>query len=162
MLIEFKTIKNSLATLRWWRGGWLLSFSHQFGVPFIVWVRFVVKFTITSQRPRFHHFITSMEKSVIIFCSHHLMLKPTEFSATTLLSALLRLATTPSAYWCSFSASTHNACNVVRGQNVLLRHSVKHYEALIFNVLNIIYDVLYSAAKVHIFSENKNKLNKKL
>ena len=50
---------------------------------------------------------------------------------------------------CSLSASTHKAYNVVSGRLLFLRHSVKHYEAVILKGF-ITSKILY-AAKILIF-----------
>ncbi len=104
------------------------SFSHQLDVPFISRFYVIVTFSIATQIPRIHNFNRFVGKTFQVPHADGLMLFTTELSVTHLLAAFLRLASCPISYGRSFLASTHNVSNVVRGRNLLLRHSVKHYE----------------------------------
>ncbi len=64
---------------------------------------------------------------------HQYMLTSAKFAMTKLFSAFLRLTVATCACWKSFSTSTHITCNVMSGHKLSLRHSVKHYEAILFN-----------------------------
>ena len=108
----------------------LPSLSHQLDVPFFIWGNSEICFAIASQIPRFHHFNASDGNLFGKSAGKHLMLTVTKLSTAKLFTSLLRLATTPGTDWCSFSTSTHNVSNVVRGRRLSLRHSVKHYEAM--------------------------------
>ena len=104
-------------------------FSHQFDVPFFSWGMAPISFAVTSQVPLFYDFPLTKREVLKYFRMKHYMLSSTEHAMTHLLSLFLRLAAAPSADRCSFSAFTHNACNVMRGRRLSLRHSVKHYKA---------------------------------
>ncbi len=104
------------------------SFPHQLDVPFISWFCVIVTFSIATQIPWIHNFNRFVGKIFQMTHADGLMLFTTELSVTHSFASLLRLATSPIRNGRSFSASTHNVSNVVRGRNLLLRHSVKHYE----------------------------------
>lgn len=109
----------------------LPSLSHQFDVPFFIWKMATIMFAITPQIPLLDNFPLARRKLTILFRNNKQMLMPTKFAMADLFTFLLRLTTAPSTCWSLFFTSTHNACNVMRGHNISLRHSVKHYEAVV-------------------------------
>lgn len=106
----------------------ICSLPHQFDVPFVIWCLFVINLSITSQIPRIHNLDGIVRESFEETCCNQLMLTTAKLAITYSLSSLLRFTPCPIGVRCSLSASTHNACNVVRGHNVSLCHSVKHYK----------------------------------
>lgn len=86
-------------------------------------------FPITSQIPLFNDFPLMSWKKVVFTCNNKGGFFTTKFTMAYLFASFLRFAAAPSADWCLLSTFTHNACNVMRGHILLMRHSVKHYEA---------------------------------
>lgn len=109
------------------------SFTHQLDVPFICWLCMVINFPITSKFPSIHDFNCKIGKFFKLTYAKKHSFKPTEFSITHTLPALLGFTTSPACDGRTFPTSTHNDSNVMSGHNVLSRHSVKHYEAMIIN-----------------------------
>ena len=91
-----------------------------------------VAFAVASKVPRFHHFTRQQRQHFHITDGHTLVCTPSKFTITEPFSAFLRFATCPTGDGCAFSASTHDVSNVVSGHVVLLCHSVKHYETIVF------------------------------
>ena len=104
-------------------------FSHQFDVPFFFWGMAPIGFTVTSQIPLLYNFPLTKREILKHFRMNHYMLSSAEHTMTHLFPLLLRFAAATCADRRSFSAFTHNACNVMRGRRLSLRHSVKHYKA---------------------------------
>lgn len=67
------------------------------------------------------------------------MLFATEFAITNLFPSLLRFTTNPTTNRRSLSTFAHKILNVMRGHNVSLRHSVKHYKTLIIKYVFIFF-----------------------
>ena len=106
-----------------------VSFSHQLDVPFICWFCMVIGFSITTQIPRIHNLNCTIGELFKLTCANGHSFTTAKLSVAHLLSSLLRLTTCPISNGRTFFTSTHNACNVMRGRRLLLRHSVKHYKA---------------------------------
>ncbi len=115
------------------------SFAHQLDVPFISWFGMIITFSITTQIPWVHHLNGFVRKLIYFTNRNCLVLLPTELSVTYLFAAFLRLTTGPISYRRLFLASAHKISYVVRGRNLLLRHSVKHHETLFFeSIINCV------------------------
>ena len=76
---------------------------------------------------------------------------------TNLFSALLRLTAATRACWKFFSTSTHITCNVMSGRKLSLRHSVKHYEAILFKSCFISDTLLIRLQKYQLSRKYANK-----
>lgn len=105
------------------------SFSHQLDVTFIFRIVATIMLSITTQIPLFGNYPLTKRKVFVLVGKNKNIFLSAKLAMANLLASLLRLATAPGTYWCALSTSTHIVSNVVRGRNVLLRHSVKHYEA---------------------------------
>ena len=114
---------------------WLLS--HHPNEPLFGRFTIMIAFSIPTQIPRAHNFDGEERKSFIFPDTNHLMFPTTEFAIANLFSSLLRFTTNPTTDGSSFSASAHIILNVVRGHNVSLCHSVKHYKIWIFKTVFI-------------------------
>lgn len=109
------------------------SFSHFFLKPLFFRGPAPEALSITTKIPLTCNLVLEHGKFLKMLIVHQHMLSSAEFAMTNLLSALLRLTAATCACWKSFSTFTHIACNVVSGRKLLLRHSVKHYEAISLN-----------------------------
>ena len=104
-------------------------FPHQLDIPFFIRIMATIMFAVTSQIPLFNDFPLANRKKLVFACNDISSFFTTKFTMAYLLASFLRFAAAPSAGWCLFFTFTHNACNVMRGRMLLMRHSVKHYEA---------------------------------
>jgi hypothetical protein len=71
--------------------------------------------------------------------THLLAFLMTKLTVTHSLTSLLRFTAHPTTYRCTFSTSTHNTLNVMRGHNFSLCHSVEHYKARLIDCRFIIF-----------------------
>ena len=106
----------------------VFSFSHQLDVPFISWKCAIIILSIATQVPLFYYLPLTIWNFAKLVCMNHCPYTTTKHAMAHFFTIFLRFATTPCAYRCLFSTFTHNACNVMRGHRLLLRHSVKHYK----------------------------------
>lgn len=104
------------------------SFAHKMFEPFRSGMSIPITLSITAQIPWGNDFPREKGKCVNIHGTQQYAFATTEFATGMLLPSFLRLATAPSADRSSFSTSTHNVCNALRGHRLLLCHSVKHYK----------------------------------
>ena len=114
-----------------------LLFPHQLETVFIRRLQVEVAFAVAPKVPRFHYFPCQQRQPFHIADGYALVCAPSKFTITELFSTFLRFATCPTGDGCAFPASTHNVSNVVSGHVVLLSHSVKHYETIVFKQLII-------------------------
>lgn len=135
----------------------LPSLSHHFDVPLIVRRRFVIGFAVTSQIPRIHHLNGETWETFKMATCQHLMLATAKLAIANSLSPFLRLTPCPIGVGCTLLTSTHNTCNVLRGHNVSLCHSVEHYEAKGVVFIGIILLFYIFAAKIQINCELTSK-----
>ena len=107
-------------------------FSHHFDIPFLIWRMAPIGFAISTQVPLTNNFPLSERESFIKARMYQHMLNTPKLAMANLLASLLRFATTPCTNRCTLSTFSHITSNVMRGRKLLLRHSVKHYEATCF------------------------------
>ena len=115
-----------------------------------------IGFSISPQVPLANNFPLSERESFIKARMYKYMLNTTKLAVANLFASLLRFATTPCTNRCTLSTFSHITSNVMRGRKLLLRHSVKHYEAIIFmDKFFIRYNITTynSAAKIIIYSD---------
>ena len=130
------------------------SFAHQTDEPLFIGAEPPESFAVAAQVPRVRNLNWFVRQSVILAFAHHHSFTAAKLTIAELFSAFLRLAAATGAGRCPFLTSTHNVSNVASGRYVYLRHSVKHYETVVFNVC-VIFDFLFLAAKIPIFSKRK-------
>ena len=114
-----------------------LLFPHQLEIVFVRRLQVEVAFAVAPKVPRFHYIPCQQRQPIHIADGHTLVCAPSKFTITEPFSAFLRFATCPTGDGCAFPASTHNVSNAVSGHVVLLYHSVKHYETIVFKQLII-------------------------
>ena len=105
-------------------------FPHQFLIPFLIWRMAPIGFSVSPQVPLANNFPLSEREPFVKVRMYQYMLNTTKLAVANLFAPLLRFATTPCTYRCTLSAFSHISSNVMRGRKLLLRHSVKHYEAM--------------------------------
>jgi hypothetical protein len=79
------------------------------------------------------------EKCFVVSCSQTHPFVSTKLTMAYRFPSFLRLAAAPSAYRSLFSTFSHFVHNVMSGRNLLLCHSVKHYETISFKLFTIAY-----------------------
>jgi len=106
------------------------SLTHKSLVPLAIGIIPPIAFAVAPQFPWVKGFNLSHRKPLNLHSEQH----PSFFLAKHMIgipfTPFLRFASAIRANRCSFFASTHIAYNVVSSRSSLLRHSVKHYEAV--------------------------------
>ena len=106
-----------------------ILFSHQSNVPFIGNVVTTIMFAISSKIPLLNNLPLTIGKDVKLFRMDKNLFQSAKFTVADLFATFLRLTAAPCAYWSPLFTFSHNVCNAMRGRMLLMRHSVKHYEA---------------------------------
>ena len=131
-----------------------ILFSHQSNVPFFGNVVATIMFAISSKIPLLDNLPLTIGKDVKLFRMDKNLFQSAKFAMADLFASLLRLTAAPCAYWRSFFTFSHNACNVLRGRKLSLRHSIKHYETKIIAFISINKPIIIDfAAKIRIITE---------
>ena len=104
-------------------------FPHQLYIPFFIRRMAAIMFAVTAQGPLFNNFPLTKRKMVVLTCRNNSCFFTTEFAMAYLFASFLRFAAAPSTGWRLLFTFSHNACNAMRGRMLLMRHSIKHYEA---------------------------------
>lgn len=129
-------------------------FPHKFCIPFFIWRMTTIVFSISTKIPLHDNFPLTEREKIVLFSMDKYLFQSAKLAMADLFASLLRLTAAPCAYWRSFFTFSHNACNVLRGRKLSLRHSIKHYETKIIAFISINKPIIIDfAAKIRIITE---------